>query len=98
MYSIPGQAIFRLLHEAFDVISHHLNTLGDGLLTGGRFIWIDVPLSIEVVNANNHQTTWGVLAEALLALDDYMKVNDDVGAAHFTIFDGGREVGTGTLE
>lgn len=97
IYSIPGQAIFRLLHEAYDVVTTHLETMGDGLLTGGRFAWVDHPLSIEVMNTNNHQTTWAVLGEALVALKDYMTVNNHVGAADFTIFDDGTEVGSGTV-
>lgn len=95
--SIPGQAIFRLLHEASRVVSDHLNILGDGQLAGGTFTWVEEPLSIEVINANNHQTTWGVLGEALVALHDYMTVKNHVGAAEFTIFDGGTEVGSGAV-
>lgn len=97
IYSIPGQAILRVLHEAYDVVSNHLEILGDGLLAGGRFTWVDGPVSIEVINANNHQTTWRVLGEALVALHDYMTVKNLVGAAEFTIFNGGTEVGSGTV-
>lgn len=97
IYSIPGQAVVGLLHEAHEVVSSHLEIIGDGLLAGGHFVWIDGPLSLEVFNANNHQTTWGVLGQALVALNDYMSVNHYVGAAQFSIFDGGTEVGIGTV-
>lgn len=97
IYSIPSQAVFGLLHEAYEVVTTHLELMGDGLLIGGRFAWADYPLSIEVMNANNHQTTWRVLGEVLVALKDYMTVNNHVGAAEFTIFDDGTKVGSGTV-
>ncbi|MCJ1302102.1 hypothetical protein MMC08_004903 [Hypocenomyce scalaris] len=95
--SMPGQAAVSLLNEAYEVVSYHLEMIGDGVLAGGMFTWIDQGLSLQVVNANNHQTTWAVLGEALVALQDFMNVNNDFGAVKFTIFDGGNEVGTGSL-
>ena len=55
-------------------------------------------LALNVVNSNNHQTTWGVLGAALTALEDYMQSMDKWGTAEFTIFDGTNEVGKGTLK
>lgn len=55
-------------------------------------------LVLKVSNSNNHQTTWGVLRAALLALEDYMQSQDSWGTAEFTIFDGKNEVGKGTLK
>ena len=95
--SIPGQAVVRLLREASDFVSSHLAVISDGLLVGGKSAWLADALSVKVANANNHQTTWGVLRAALVALDDYMEVNEHVGAAEFTIFDGVTEVGAGTV-
>lgn len=48
-------------------------------------------------NANNHQITWGVLAAALVALKDYMSVQNWYGAVTFDIYDGVNRVASAFL-
>lgn len=47
-------------------------------------------------NSNQHQTTWGVMGSAIVALRDYMSKNG-WGGATFHIYDGANEVGAGAL-
>ena len=66
-------------------------------------------MSFEAMNSNNHQTTWGVMGEAVGALLDWIDggVGGQAeggsggvagpGAAFFGIWDGGREVGVGQV-
>ena len=51
-------------------------------------------VDLVVWNANNHQTTWGVLGAAVEALRECMRVNG-WGVGRFGIWDGGIEVGGG---
>lgn len=54
-------------------------------------------LVLNVANANNHQTTWGVLGAALSALKDFVAESGGFTSATFEIFDGVNQVATGTL-
>ena len=56
-------------------------------------------MSVDTVNANNHQQTWGVLGAAIAALASYMQegVEAGPGSAYFVIFDGENEVGVGMV-
>lgn len=63
---------------------------------GGIFQWLgQESLALEVANANNHQTTYGVLAAALMALWHYMEATGDVERASFAVYDGRNLVGNG---
>ncbi|KAA6416305.1 MAG: hypothetical protein FRX48_01025 [Lasallia pustulata] len=94
-----------LLATVIEVLQDHIQRLGDAVLgvypTNATtvFQWFgEMGLVLKVSNSNNHQTTWGVLRAALLALEDYMQSQDSWGTAEFTIFDGKNEVGKGTLK
>ena len=62
----------------------------------GLFIWEYQGLSPKERNANNHQTTWGVLGAAIEAIAGCMDQNG-FGGGSFNIFDGGNEVGEGII-
>ncbi|KAA6415966.1 MAG: hypothetical protein FRX48_00685 [Lasallia pustulata] len=71
---------------------------GDAVLPEGQFHWADDSgMEISTWNANNHQTTFGVVGAAVGALADYMRRTGRWGTARFWIFDGGFEVGAGEL-
>lgn len=94
--TIAGDAVRDLLDEAMHNIVNNINFNGDGLIPG-VFNWLgDENLKLSVRNSNNHQTTWGVLRSALLAVEDYMNHNV-FGMISFTINDGAHEVGAGMI-
>ena len=87
-----------LFSGALHFLSLRLEDHSDGLLPGGRFHWADDSgLELAVWNANNHQTTYGVLQAAVSALSDCMSSRGAWGTVRFWIFDGGREVGGGEI-
>lgn len=70
---------------------------GDHAIAGGVFRWAgEEGLELRVHNANNHQTTYGVLGAAMSALVDYMGQNG-YAAGSFKIYDGTNYVGDGTI-
>ena len=94
---VVGGAVRDLLGEAMAYIGHNIDFNGDGLIPG-VFNWLgDGELKLNVWNTNNHQTTWGVLRAALVALEEYMSQNF-YGLASFTINDGAHEVGKGMVD
>ena len=70
--------------------------MGDTVISNGLFNWEYQGLSLMVWNANNHQTTWGVLGAAIEAIVGHMNQNN-FGGASFNIFDGSNEVGEGII-
>ena len=72
--------------------------VGDGLIPNGRFEFTgEDSLFLTVNNANNHQTTWQVLARAVAAVKDYMIVHSVWGSTTFLIYDGVNQVGVGQI-
>lgn len=101
-HTIPGMGVNRLLSSAHNLAQEHIESMGDGVirtLSNGRILQLQEVngLAMSVFNTNNHQTTWGVLASAVLALVDYMAGQGTYCAAAFSIYDGHNEVGTGSL-
>ena len=65
-------------------------------MAGGAFHFLGAQgLFINMWNANNHQTTWGVLRAAVTVLEDYM--SKGFGTAEITIWDGVHQVSQGVL-
>ena len=94
--------VLNVLSMAYTQVLQHIESLGDGViqtLSTDQVYQLqgEDNLALSVYNTNNHQTTWGVLGSAILALADYMSGQGNYGAAAFTIFDGQNEVGTGSL-
>lgn len=94
---VAGASIQKMLDEAFYLVTDSIYTHGDGPLRNGQYFSSLEQTGVRVSNANNHQTTWGVLAAALTALSDYMSLTA-FGEATFTIHDGGNLVGQGFVE
>ena len=77
---------------------------GDGLLYPLPFGPIGTIFNLEaageatltVANANNHQTTWGVLGAACSALADFISQRGAFSSLTFQIYDGANQVATGT--
>ena len=88
-----------LLFGAIHLCQQHILAAGDGVIQGGR-VYTSVlnGLSLELTNANNHQLTWSVAAEAVKTMLDYMHSQDIYGQAVMWIHDGGNVVGQGVLE
>lgn len=94
--TIAGDAVRDLLVDAMAYIGNNISFNGDGLIPG-IFNWLgDENLKLSVWNSNNHQTTWGVLRSALLAVEDYMNHNV-FGTVSFAVNDGAHEVGAGMI-
>lgn len=62
--------------------------------------------ALSIINADNHQCTWGVLGAAVLALGEWVRAEEGVGGGaaawgwrgcYFVVSDGMREVAMGTL-
>lgn len=88
-----------LLELAMHTINFHLDIYGDGNLPGGSFDREShmTGLTLRAWNANNHQTTWGVLGAAVTAMLEGMG-RDGWGWGTFGIYDGGTQVGSGIIE
>ena len=96
-HSISGNGIQVLLNTAYNTVVDIIQTRGDGLLSAGGVVWTGTDgLTIEAANANNHQTSCGVMGAAIQALRDYMSSNG-WGGATFNIYDGVNEVGAGVI-
>ena len=52
---------------------------------------------LRVANANNHQTTWGVLGAAMRALANFVIEHGGFDTADFVIYDGENQVAMGVL-
>lgn len=86
-----------LLATAIADVVNSLHVQGDGLLHGGRFTYLGRnAVALYVANANNHQTTYGVLLAALTAVQTWMQSNSWMSCA-FDIYDGNNMVGEGTI-
>lgn len=90
-----------MLHGALQLITDTVHIFGDGNMEvhdGGEiFRWLQGGIALTVQNANNHQTTWGVLGAAIFAVGDCMFANLAEWAVSFRIVDGGNLVGIGTI-
>lgn len=94
-----GEAVLDLLNQAYLDTLGHMHVLGENaLIPHGTFTQTGAQnLVFTAENANNHQITWGALCEAIEALASYMG-NAGFGRAWFMIFEGGNEVGVGSIE
>lgn len=94
--AIYTEEIAAVLASALRKINTQLWTVGDGLLPGEFYEQLN-RVALRVWNANNHQTTWGVLDTALSTLNDFLTVRQGMGAVVFKIFDGNNQVGLGRI-
>ena len=87
-----------LQNAAFEVLNVILQQASrNTLLHNGMFNFEGAnSASVQVWNANNHQLTYGVLADALSALNNWMG-NHAYTLASFGIFDSVNQVGNGVI-
>ena len=72
---------------------------GDHLVPEGFFNLYDFGLQLRLVNANNHQQTWGVMNAGLAAVMQYMaRSGNGPGAVAWKVYDGQTMVGVGFLQ
>lgn len=102
VYNVAQTGIMYLLKNAAEDIQARIARNGDGLVSGGiyMFDWKMEKYDCQLycANSNNHQQTWGVLNAAIGAVWGYMLDKNNIGTARFTIFDGGNEVGRGSID
>lgn len=71
---------------------------GDSVMATGFFDWpVGGQVVLRIMNANNHQITWGVMASAIYALADWMHTEGIFGGGTFEIYDGQYQVGVGRI-
>lgn len=102
LYNVAQTSIMYLLRNAAIDVQARIARNGDGLVQNGVYMydWNTQGYDCQwyCCNSNNHQQTWGVVNAAIGAVWDYMLEKNNIGAASFAIFDGGNEVGRGTIE
>ena len=87
-----------MLDSAYDLVSDHIAIWGNGAIADGIFRKMGPGgISLVVRSMQGHETTYKVLAQALVALIGAMN-SDGWGGAIFDIYDGpDRKVGTGVV-
>lgn len=94
---ISGNIVQSLLENAALYVLNLIVRGGDGPLHNGMFNFPGMnDVTLQVWNANNHQTTYGVLGGAIGALHDWMS-NNAYGSVSFGIYDGDNQVGNGVV-
>ena len=94
---LGGETVKSLLENAALYILNLILVQGDRVLHNGMFNFPGMnDATLQVWNANNHQTTYGVLGGALSALHDWMS-NHAYTTASFGIYDGQNQVGNGVI-
>lgn len=94
---ITSTVVEALVGTAVAAIAARLRVQGDGILRGGRFDYLGRnAAALHVVNANNHQTTLGVLGAAMSAVQSWMQSNSWMSCS-FDIYDGPNMVGQGII-
>lgn len=95
---LAPETAMALIDNAYNIVYAHLTSVGDGLIPHGLWASTSAMLSFSVVNADNHQMTWGVLGSTLWGLKDFMTQSDIYACAYISIFDGINLVGTGKID
>lgn len=97
-HHVAPQPLYEILHDAYGSLVSHLSQHGDSVIATGSFDWpVGGQVVLRIINANNHQTTWGVMASAIWALADWMHMNGIFAGGTFDIYDGPKQVGTGRI-
>ena len=94
---LAGNAASNLLLNSVANVLNHILQAGDGVIANGAFNQVGAnAISLQVWNANNHQTTYSVLGSVLSALHQWMSDHQFVSAS-FGIYDGNHQVGNGVI-
>lgn len=88
-----------LLNSVHNEIGNHIARAGDHLVPEGFISIADFGLELRMVNANNHQQTWGVMNAGIAALMQFMQRSGrGPGAVAWQVYDGQNMVGVGFLQ
>lgn len=94
---LTANVVSSLLLTAMGNVLNRILQVGDSNLEHGMFNQVGAnAVSVQVWNANNHQTTYGVLGGVLGALHEWMS-DHQFTSASFGIFDGSNHVGNGVI-
>ncbi|KAL9109332.1 MAG: hypothetical protein Q9187_008180 [Circinaria calcarea] len=96
-HRVAAEAIRMVLTESYGVVDEVIKHMGDGPVSTTGFNWGAGSAMLQVWDTNNQRTTWGVLAAALAALQDFMLVQGNWVGVTFTVFHGPVEVGKGVI-
>lgn len=96
--ALAERVVLDTLAEVFEIVQQQLETHGDGVIPARAFDRFpsDEGMLVSIMNANNHQVTWGVLQAAIEALGDYMEQHG-YASVTFQIYDGPNQVGEGSI-
>lgn len=99
---LAGTYATELLVDGYNLIGKAIKDKGDGPILKGLFELTRYGLTLAAKNANNHQLTGGVLEAAITAVWQSMRQHQSQhgtqGTITFLIFDGGNQVGTGSIQ
>lgn len=99
---LAGTLATELLIDGYNRIGKTIKDNGDGPILKGLFEMTGYGLTLAAKNANNHQLTRAVLEAAITAVWQAMRQHqyqhDTQGMITFMIFDGGNQVGTGSIQ
>lgn len=95
---LAQSVVLDTLAEVFEIVQQQLEAHGDGVIPARTFDRFpsDEGMLVSIMNANNHQVTWGVLQAAIEALGDFME-QYGYGSVIFQIYDGPNQVGRGSI-
>lgn len=94
----PSRRLIQLaLAQLFEDVNDLIRRQGDGVIENGFFLFAKYGVEWYITNANNHQTTRGVMRSAIMTLIDFCEHNGGYGYAAFNIYDGLNQVGSGVV-
>ena len=96
-HRVAASAMKEVLNEAYGIVDEILRHMGDGPVSTPGFNWGTSGAVLQTWNTNNQETTWKVLANALVALQEFMLDHRDSVGAQFTVYHGALEVGKGVI-
>ena len=89
--------LLAMINEAYGAAFAHLMAMGDGWLPSGQFEWETPEVRLSMMNANNRQMTWGVLASALWGLQELIQQEGAYTVVQLLVYDGIHQVGRGSI-
>ena len=98
--SVIGDAIPQLLGQAAALVSDHIHLFGGGPIDGNGVFNLPArlgPFALHIWSTNGNVLTWQELQATVTLISGYLAFRGRFGAAMFTIYDGGREVGMGRM-
>lgn len=95
---VPPEPMWEILRGAYESLTSHVWHNGDSVMATGSFDWpVGGQVVLRIMNANNHQITWVVMASAIYALADWMHTQNIFGGGTFEIYDGPNQVAAGRI-